>query len=704
MNGSIRIETQIENKTFDAQLKDLETKLSKEETKLNQYLKIQPNNDKAKQDILQLIDRQSVKVEKLKNQIISLQQAKNKLEQNKSVSFDKSFNSAKKLISGILKISSAYALVSKASSAYLATDTSTTKQIETNWVGLGTILEPAIKFITDLMKKAVTSVLYFLSVLTGTDYIAKANANAIKKQTDATKELAKANEKATYSFDEMNVQNSNKNSSSIDDDVINSLFDINDLSENLKNSIEKIAGALKPIYNILKEIIGWALDNPEVIISILGGAALLTSLAKIIGVMGTGTAIGTGLAGILGILLAIASIGVITICIKTMIDAGADLIEADNNTRSIIKSVGKERVDLVTKIDSLGQSCDTTSEQIDTYAKSLSGLAKSSLEALDRNSDEYMSMNELDKLIGSLTGRNYQIKRASVSYSEAAFAEITAMYNLYKQGKLNDKQTQEYIDTLLYYTEVVGKGGTSTGELTFAFSLSIDEAEKLSNQYKTVSTMLADVYFNSDKTTNSFSWLNTVMKNVPKSIQTKIESNVENSINIVEKLTTKMNEIPLFKKINVESNGNESTSIIDRLIDKINKIPSSKKVNVETNITANDTSAKNTINNLLNRMTSSISSITSAFGLKINIPKLAVGGIVNNPGKGVPIGSAITGEAGKEGVLPLTNSATMAELGREIGKWITVNNVLNNYMDGRLIQRQFSKIEQDKNFATNGRG
>lgn len=680
MNGSLRIETRIENKTFDAQLKNLESKLSKEEKKLNDFLTLKPDKEKAKQDISKLIDQQAVKVEKIKNQIVSLQKAKSKLEQTKNFNFEgslnNSLNSAKKLVSGIFKIASAYALIGKASSAYLATDSNTTKQIETNWIGLGTILEPAIKFIADLMKKAVTSVLYFLSVLTGTDYIARANTNALKKQTNATKELAKANEKAIYSFDEMNIQNTNKsdNSSSIDDGIMSSLFDINDVSESTRKSIEKVANALKPIYSMIKEIIGWALDNPEVIMGILGGAGLLKMLLNVIGVAGVGGA-GTGLAGIYGILLAIASIGVITICIKTIIDDGINLYKETENSKNIMKSNEKKATELSKKIKDLSKQYESGSIQIDTYHNSMKTLANSSLEMLDIYSDEYTSMNTLDRMVGSLTGRTNSIMVATRSYSKEAFAEITTMNDLYRQGKLNDEQTQDYIDTLLYYIEVVGQGGTSTTELMNTFHLNRKEAELLNNQYQTVSSMLMDVYFNSDKATNSFSWLNNVMKMIPKFVQTKIESNVKDSINFAEQFTEKINKIPLFKK-----------------------------VNIETNITANDTSARNTLNGLLSKMTSTISNVTSAFGIKINIPKLAVGGIVNNPGKGVPVGSAITGEAGKEGVLPLTNASTMAELGHEIGKWITVNTTLNNYMDGRLMQRHVSKIQQDKLFATNGRG
>ena len=86
----------------------------------------------------------------------------------------------------------------------------------------------------------------------------------------------------------------------------------------------------------------------------------------------------------------------------------------------------------------------------------------------------------------------------------------------------------------------------------------------------------------------------------------------------------------------------------------------------------------------------------------IKLPRLASGGIVNNPGHGVAIGGAITGEAGREGVIPLTDPYAMQTLGREIGKWITVNNTSNTYLDGRLIQRNQEKVKEELAFSTNG--
>ena len=81
--------------------------------------------------------------------------------------------------------------------------------------------------------------------------------------------------------------------------------------------------------------------------------------------------------------------------------------------------------------------------------------------------------------------------------------------------------------------------------------------------------------------------------------------------------------------------------------------------------------------------------------------EMATGGIVNMPGRGVPIGGAIAGEAGREGVLPLTNSQTMKELGQEIGKYITINASITNTMNGRVISRELQKINANSDFATN---
>jgi phage-related protein len=84
-----------------------------------------------------------------------------------------------------------------------------------------------------------------------------------------------------------------------------------------------------------------------------------------------------------------------------------------------------------------------------------------------------------------------------------------------------------------------------------------------------------------------------------------------------------------------------------------------------------------------------------------SLPRLAKGGIINMPGRGVPVGSAIAGERGQEGVIPLTDSQQMALLGEAIGKYITINANITNTMNGRVISKELQKIQAENDFAFN---
>ena len=85
--------------------------------------------------------------------------------------------------------------------------------------------------------------------------------------------------------------------------------------------------------------------------------------------------------------------------------------------------------------------------------------------------------------------------------------------------------------------------------------------------------------------------------------------------------------------------------------------------------------------------------------------KSALGSIVNNPGKGVYLGNrTIGGEAGKEGVIPLTDPNAMTELGETIGRYITVNLTNITKLDSKTINKENKKIGNDMEFIRNGGG
>lgn len=107
-----------------------------------------------------------------------------------------------------------------------------------------------------------------------------------------------------------------------------------------------------------------------------------------------------------------------------------------------------------------------------------------------------------------------------------------------------------------------------------------------------------------------------------------------------------------------------------------------------------------TINSLI-KVINKIPGISLGTLPTFNLPRLAVGGIVNMPGRGVPIGGAITGEAGAEGVIPLTDSQAMETLGQAIGRYITINASITNTMNGRIISRELQKINNNSDFARN---
>ena len=152
---------------------------------------------------------------------------------------------------------------------------------------------------------------------------------------------------------------------------------------------------------------------------------------------------------------------------------------------------------------------------------------------------------------------------------------------------------------------------------------------------------------------------------------------------------------------------------VNELKGELEKI-TGKKYDIQSSFAKPDTSRfEKGIKNVINSISSFFSNLNpfgtgffSGFGFAkggIVVPKLARGGIINMPNRGVPLTNAIGGESGKEGVIPLTDSQQMALLGEAIGKYITINATIVNSMNGRVLNRELQKIQNQSNFATNGR-
>ena len=131
-------------------------------------------------------------------------------------------------------------------------------------------------------------------------------------------------------------------------------------------------------------------------------------------------------------------------------------------------------------------------------------------------------------------------------------------------------------------------------------------------------------------------------------------------------------------------------SIVNKLIDGINKI-----IRVPFN---SINSMLNTIRGISVMGVSPFKGLWSYNPLSVpQIPKLALGGIVNRPGRGVP---AIIGEAGAEAVLPLENNTEWMDiLADKIGGG---NITIPITLDGKRIATYVVDIQKKKAFAMNG--
>lgn len=118
-----------------------------------------------------------------------------------------------------------------------------------------------------------------------------------------------------------------------------------------------------------------------------------------------------------------------------------------------------------------------------------------------------------------------------------------------------------------------------------------------------------------------------------------------------------------------------------------------------------------TIENILNTPIRTINSLIKTVnrlpGVNIgklstfSLPRLAKGGIVNMPGRGINYGGANIAEKAPEGIIPLTDSQQMAMLGEAIGRYITINANITNTMNGRVISREIQRVQNNSNFAMN---
>lgn len=519
--------------------------------------------------------------------------------------FDKLINKIKKVGLSLFGIRSAYALVSRASSAYLSQDTELAQKLQSVWVGLGSFLAPALEAISDGLLKALGYLNVFIKALTGVDYIARANAKSLKKQADAQKQLAAGIDEVT------NLQESASGGKP------SGLIEVPELDDKIVKKLQNLARAIKENEDALK-LLGIAFG------AVLGYKAIkgiISNIGLLVGSKGLGS-----IPRSITISLALAGVAAIMTEIKLI---KGDLEELDGWTGAVNKAAKK-----------IGQNLYKNETNINKLLKDNAARRKTGLKTLEKTKTVSGSIFGIDK--------NYLENISSgIKVNEAILDNLTEQYKSKKLTKEEqEKILQELIDTYNYnisMIDVLKKNGIKTADL-----------EKITDKYgDTIGEISDGLGYTNDKLNEM------VIKSANANKETKgIYDNIK-AIND-QKLTDKEMTVRVYTELETKKAETQAENFFGKLGQKVGDFITLKTFRdwIEKDKNYRQWLKDLFSGNFLSRAGKGGGG-GSGHGFADGgiIPTIPLQGVVYNPGPGVNIGGGnIAGERGAEVVFPLQNS------------------------------------------------
>ena len=222
--------------------------------------------------------------------------------------------------------------------------------------------------------------------------------------------------------------------------------------------------------------------------------------------------------------------------------------------------------------------------------------------------------------------------------------------------------------------------------------------DTIGNIYDTVVSKLQDILDFADDFFQTFKWS---FDQLVKFFQTGFAGDWDKAWN---DLTNTIQNCFSLAGIAIDNIWNKLTDFAGNIGNKVGNVISNTFKSVINSILSRIESILNSPIRAVNKLIGTVNSlpgVNMGYLSTFSLPRLKSGGIINLPNQGINIGGAIAGEAGAEGVIPLTDSQAMETLGQTIGKYITINANITNSMNGRVISRQLKKIQGASDFAYN---
>lgn len=564
---------------------------------------------------------------------------------NLNASIKKGIKKIGRMALAVLGVRGAYSLVRRAVSACLESNEELSKKMSAIWNTLGTIIEPVVTAMMNAIYKILAYINYFVKAITGIDFVANANAKAIQKQAAATDKLTKSTKeanKALASFDEMNVlQDKSASTTAVD---AAATLDLPELSEEEMESLNGIIEIFNNVRDAIEEVKTKCSELSE------WWNTLDEDVQTLIITLGIGGLVGIliGGGGVLGAILAV--IGIITAFNFLLTGDTGDAVVGFIILLGVAGLVG---------ILIGGTTGWTVAGAITAVALIL--LAFNLL--IDGDTTEtilgFIALLGGAGLVGALIGGG---KGVAVGVAVAALMILFIGLN-----KLLDGDTTNSIEGLI---------GVLTGTVGLSVAIGICK-DKITGGNGLEGALLG--------LKNPIAWLVLAVAVLAGSVVDLFAnwdsmSNLERAISILKVLAAAavVAACAVAAFHTAWSVGTAAVAIAGGLAVLGISLWQASQSDVSSSIdeAAGDFAKTDfTVNPL---------------------PKLAVGGIVNRPGRGVP---AIIGEAGAEAILPLENNTEwMDVLAEKIGGNVTIPI----YMDGKKIATYVVDIQKKKAFAMNG--
>lgn len=709
-------------------------------------LKYENNRSTALKNLNEAYSEQLSKIKEINQKLISNKQeeelTKSKIQEineqlGKTQNFDKiktylndTSNKTESIIRKVAKwglaifsVRSAYMFIRQSVSTLSQYNEKIGADIEYIRYALASSLQPIIENIIQLMYKMLAYINYISQAWFGVNIFANASAKAfgnVKKNLGGANKQAKELQKTLLGFDEMNIlQDGSTAKGGGGGGITLPSFDL--------GNIEDV-----PIPSWIK----WIADNGPFVVTILGaiGAALVAmKLTTFIGgLMGVTEGLAQFSAGA-GVL--VAGLVLLAGSIARLIINWDDLTLSQKQASVELASFGGALVALGLAITGI---ISGPMAGLIAGISLLAGVVANVIIEQQEEQKTTMSVVEADK---KLKQAKDDLVNATSKYTSAVKnAESTSkdLLNIEKRNKITGQELYEsVVDGTLNYKDMT----TAQREVFDAYIKNMEAQEKLNNVTKEYTKSMiaekdareqksASVYAETQQYEGYFKKLVDGYNNGKISAKDMVEgtlavmSKMDESTRTIFAQNLPQNVKDAFKQVREEIYGGRNVirefengvSISYKDVENANKnlisdfgktfatkIPNDiqKSIDKVKNLTSSLGSLAKSGAVSISATVKSATGSKNAKGAVYYPPKLATGGIINMPGRGVPLG-AIGGERGAEGVIPLTDSQMMEQLGEAIGRNVVINAILNNYMNSRLISREQQKTSNVDKFAFNG--